>query len=69
MPLIETDEEDFNFQMDVNIYGPYRVTRAFAPLIIESKGRISTIGSISGTLSSATWGTLQHDQARDGSLP
>jgi len=56
MPLIETDEEDFNFQMDVNIYGPYRVTRAFAPLIIESKGRISTIGSISGTLSSATWG-------------
>ena len=56
MPLIETDEKDFNFQMDVNVYGPYRVTRAFAPLIIESKGRISTIGSISGTLSSATWG-------------
>jgi len=56
MPLIETDENDFNFQMDVNVYGPYRVTRAFAPLIIESKGRISTIGSISGTLSSATWG-------------
>ncbi len=56
MPLIETDEDDFNFQMDVNIYGPYRVTRAFAPLIIESKGRISTIGSIAGTLSSSTWG-------------
>jgi len=56
MPLVETDEEDFHFQMNVNVYGPYRVTRAFAPLIIESKGRISTIGSISGTLSSATWG-------------
>ncbi len=56
MPLIETDEEDFNFQMDVNVYGPYRITRAFAPLIIESKGRISTIGSISGTLSGSTWG-------------
>lgn len=56
MPLIETDERDFNFQMDVNVYGPYRITRAFAPLIIESKGRISTIGSISGTLSGATWG-------------
>ena len=56
MPLVETDERDFNFQMDVNVYGPYRVTRAFAPLIIESKGRISTIGSISGTLSGATWG-------------
>lgn len=55
-PLIEIEEEDFDFQMNVNIYGPYRVTRAFAPLIIESKGRISIIGSISGTLSSATWG-------------
>jgi NAD(P)-dependent dehydrogenase (short-subunit alcohol dehydrogenase family) len=56
MPLIETDEKDFDFQINVNVYGPYRVTRAFAPLIIESKGRISTIGSIAGTLSSATWG-------------
>jgi NAD(P)-dependent dehydrogenase (short-subunit alcohol dehydrogenase family) len=55
-PLIEIDEQDFNFQMNVNIYGPYRITRAFAPLIIESKGRISIIGSIAGTLSSATWG-------------
>ncbi len=34
----------------------YRVTKAFAPLIIKSKGRISVIGSISGTLSDATWG-------------
>ena len=55
-PLIEIEEEDFDFQMNVNVYGPYRVTKAFAPLIIESKGRISIIGSISGTLSSATWG-------------
>jgi NAD(P)-dependent dehydrogenase (short-subunit alcohol dehydrogenase family) len=55
-PLIEIDEKDFHFQMNVNIYGPYRITRAFAPLIIESRGRISIIGSISGTLSSATWG-------------
>jgi len=55
-PLIEIDEQDFHFQMNVNVYGPYRVTRAFAPLIIQSKGRISIIGSIAGTLSSATWG-------------
>ena len=55
-PLIEIEEQDFDFQMNVNIYGPYRITKAFAPLIIESKGRISIIGSISGTLSSATWG-------------
>ena len=55
-PLIDINEEDFHFQMNVNIYGVYRITKAFAPLIIESKGRISVIGSISGTLSDATWG-------------
>ncbi len=55
-PLIEVDEEEFNFQMDVNLYGPYRVTRAFAPLIIESKGRITTTGSISGILSATLFG-------------
>jgi len=55
-PLIDIDEEDFHYQMNANIYGVYRVTKSFAPLIIESKGRISVIGSISGTLSDATWG-------------
>lgn len=55
-PLVEVDEEDFNFQMDVNIYGPYRVTKAFAPLIIESRGRITTTGSISGILSGTLFG-------------
>ena len=51
-PLIEMSEEDLDFQMDVNVYGPFRVTKAFAPLIIESHGRISTTGSISGFV---TW--------------
>jgi NAD(P)-dependent dehydrogenase (short-subunit alcohol dehydrogenase family) len=55
-PLTEIDEADFHHQMNANIYGVYRITKAFAPLIIESKGRISVLGSISGTLSSATWG-------------
>jgi NAD(P)-dependent dehydrogenase (short-subunit alcohol dehydrogenase family) len=55
-PLMDIDEEDFHYQMNANIYGVYRITRAFAPLIIEAKGRISVIGSISGTLSGATWG-------------
>jgi NAD(P)-dependent dehydrogenase (short-subunit alcohol dehydrogenase family) len=47
-------EEDLEFTMNVNVYGPYRVTKAFAPLIITSKGRITTIGSISGILSGRT---------------
>ena len=50
-PLIEVDEADMQFQMNVNLFGPYRVTKAFAPLIIESQGRITTTGSISGILS------------------
>ena len=50
-PLIELEEKDLDFQFDVNVYGPYRVTKAFAPLLIESKGRIVTTGSISGIIS------------------
>lgn len=55
-PLIEIDEEDLFFQMNANVFGPYRVTKAFAPLIIESKGRITTTGSISGILSGTLFG-------------
>lgn len=55
-PLIEIDEDDMFFQMNVNVFGPYRVTKAFAPLIIESKGRITTTGSISGILSGTLFG-------------
>ena len=50
-PLIEIGMDDFHWLMDVNVYGVVRVTKAFAPMIIESKGRISTVGSISGILS------------------
>jgi NAD(P)-dependent dehydrogenase (short-subunit alcohol dehydrogenase family) len=55
-PLIEIEEADMQFQMDVNLFGPYRVTKAFAPLIIESHGRITTIGSISGILAGTLYG-------------
>jgi NAD(P)-dependent dehydrogenase (short-subunit alcohol dehydrogenase family) len=55
-PLIEIDEEELDFLFDVNIYGPYRITKAFAPMIIESQGRISNISSISGTLSGPLYG-------------
>ena len=51
-PMIEVEEDDLEFQMDVNVYGPYRITKAFSPLIIAEQGRITTIGSISGILSS-----------------
>jgi NADP-dependent 3-hydroxy acid dehydrogenase YdfG len=37
-PLIETDIGELQWLFDVNVYGIYRVTQAFAPLIIESQG-------------------------------
>ncbi len=55
-PLIEMPDEDMEFQLDVNLMGPFRVTKAFADLIIESEGRIMTTGSISGILSSGFLG-------------
>ena len=50
-PLADVDLEELQWLMDVNVYGVYRVTQAFAPMIIEEKGRITTVGSIAGTLS------------------
>jgi NAD(P)-dependent dehydrogenase (short-subunit alcohol dehydrogenase family) len=49
-PLIETDIGELQWLFDVNVYGVYRVTQAFAPLIIDAKGRIINISSISGVL-------------------
>ncbi len=54
-PMSEIEESDLTWIMDVNVTGVYRVTKAFAPLIIESKGRISNISSISGVLSGMFW--------------
>jgi len=47
-PLVEMPEADMVFQLDTNLFGPYRVTAAFSDLIIESQGRIATVGSIAG---------------------
>jgi len=50
--VLTTPIADQNFVYAVNVEGVYRTTQAFAPLIIESKGRIVTTGSIAGTLAS-----------------
>jgi NAD(P)-dependent dehydrogenase (short-subunit alcohol dehydrogenase family) len=46
----DTSMEEFDLLMGVNVYGPFRMTKAFTPLITASKGRIVNIGSISGVL-------------------
>jgi len=49
-PLIEAKTSDMQFLFDVNVFGVFRITKAFAPMVIESKGRIVNISSISGVL-------------------
>ncbi len=50
--VVDTPIKDQTFVYDVNVEGVYRTTQAFAPLVIESGGRIVTTGSIAGTISS-----------------
>jgi NAD(P)-dependent dehydrogenase (short-subunit alcohol dehydrogenase family) len=51
--VAQTPIEDHTIVYRVNVEGVYRVTKAFAPFILESKGRISTTGSIAGTVTRA----------------
>lgn len=54
--MTEVPEEDLDFLFDINIYGVVRVTQAFAPMILEENGRITTIGSINGFISGTNIG-------------
>jgi NAD(P)-dependent dehydrogenase (short-subunit alcohol dehydrogenase family) len=51
-PVAAVTDDEVDFVFAVNVDGVVRVTRAFIPLIVESKGRIVTTGSIAGILSS-----------------
>ncbi len=53
-PFIDMKMDEFDLVMAVNIYGPVRMTRAFLPLIMAQKGRVTNIGSISGILANPT---------------
>lgn len=51
-PLVEVPEKDMNDIVNVNLLGPYRITKAFAPLLFESKGRVVNISSLNGIVAS-----------------
>jgi NAD(P)-dependent dehydrogenase (short-subunit alcohol dehydrogenase family) len=53
-PVIGGNDSEFELAMNVNALGPYRITKAFGPLVIQSKGRIVNIGSVSGVLAGKT---------------
>jgi NAD(P)-dependent dehydrogenase (short-subunit alcohol dehydrogenase family) len=50
--LVDGPESDVDFTFDVNVYGPYRINKAFLPLLNESNGRTTIIGSIAGFIAS-----------------
>jgi NAD(P)-dependent dehydrogenase (short-subunit alcohol dehydrogenase family) len=52
--IVDASYEEFELTMMINAFGPWRVTKAFAPLIIAERGRIATTGSISGILAGGT---------------
>lgn len=47
-PLMDLPTQDIVDQFEVNLFGVHRVTKAFFPLLLESKGRIIMISSNSG---------------------
>jgi NAD(P)-dependent dehydrogenase (short-subunit alcohol dehydrogenase family) len=51
-PMIEVEEKELDFIFGVNMYGPYRITKAFAPMLLESKGRVINISSLNGIVAS-----------------
>jgi NAD(P)-dependent dehydrogenase (short-subunit alcohol dehydrogenase family) len=51
-PLIELEDTELDYILGVNLYGPFRITRAFAPLLIAAKGRVVNISSLNGQVAS-----------------
>ncbi len=56
-PLVEVPESDLKLTFDVNVIGPYRITKAFLPLLLESRGRVINISSVSGVQAAMLGGT------------
>lgn len=54
--IADMSMEEFDLVMAVNVYGPVRMIKTFLPQILENKGRIVNIGSISGILAGPTLG-------------
>ncbi len=48
LAILDTDAKDLDHIVGTNTYGPLRLTRAVAPLIGESRGRIVNISSVLG---------------------
>jgi len=47
-PIAELPDEFMERTLNVNVMGPFRMTKAFFPLLLPTKGRIVNISSVSG---------------------
>lgn len=47
-PITETDEEDMEFVLDVNLQGPMRFAKAILPELVETDGTLINISSEAG---------------------
>ncbi|EPS35167.1 hypothetical protein H072_11517 [Dactylellina haptotyla CBS 200.50] len=50
MPALDLDLTEIKDMFEINVFGVMMVTQAFAPLLIESKGKIVMIGSLAGIM-------------------
>jgi NAD(P)-dependent dehydrogenase (short-subunit alcohol dehydrogenase family) len=50
--IADMSPSEFDLCMKVNVYGPVMMIKAFEPMLLDQKGRIVNIGSISGILAS-----------------
>ncbi|NVM34611.1 MAG: SDR family oxidoreductase [Candidatus Lokiarchaeota archaeon] len=55
-PLMDISTDDLINQFDVNLIGIHRITKAFFPLLLDSKGRIIMVSSNSGFFSAPFFG-------------
>lgn len=55
-PLMDLDVGEIEKQFDINLFGVHRVTKAFFPFLLESKGRIVMMSSDSGFFATPFFG-------------
>lgn len=55
-PLLGWDDSALQRLFDINVFGPHRLTNAFAPLLLAARGRIVNIGSQGGSITSRYYG-------------
>lgn len=55
-PIAVLAEEDLRTQLEINVFGVFRVTKAFFPLLHAGKGCVVNISSVSGTFTAPFMG-------------